>query len=121
MSFQAKVGDMWITREQVPISPAFALTEYKVQGGTYRIAVLDLSDQSKSPRQKGSHKYFSVNVQLSRLKSEDGIQLLQPVTFRDLNIRVPHLLEEEDRRLSRLAAETTLRLDSLIADPENDF
>jgi hypothetical protein len=31
-TFPVKVGNMWIRRHRVPMSPAFALTEYKVQG-----------------------------------------------------------------------------------------
>jgi len=46
--FSVTIGGMSVRRHQVTISPAFAPTEYKVLGCTYRKAVLDLSRQSQA-------------------------------------------------------------------------
>ena len=47
------------------------------------------------------------NVQVSCLRSEEGVQLLQPLTLRDINYQMHPQLREEDRRLEHLAALTT--------------
>ncbi len=66
-TFSIRMGDMSIRRHQVPISPAVALTECKVQGSTYRKAVLDLRWQCETSKKEASHKrYCSVYVQLLR-------------------------------------------------------
>lgn len=107
-SFQVRISDMYITRRQVPVSPAFALTEYKALGSTYQNALLDLSWPSKyHSEEKASHKqYCSVYVQLFRLQSKNGLILLQPLTFSDLNVKMHPKLHEEDCRLEQLASET---------------
>ena len=105
--FPVRINQMYITRRQVPMSPAFALTDYKVQGSTYQNAVLDLSWRSKAVGENASHKrYCSVYVQLSRLRSLKGVRLLQPVTFNDVNNKMHPQLYKEDSRLEQLAAET---------------
>jgi hypothetical protein len=109
---------MYITRHQVPISPAFALTEYKVQSSTYGNAVLDLRRQFKPREAEAFHKeYCTINVQLSRLRTRKGVHLLQPISLSDLDIRMHPLLYKEDRRLQQLAAVTMqLEMDSPIGD-----
>ena len=105
--FSVTIGNMSIRRHQAPVSPAFSLTEYKVLGWTYRKAVLDLSQRSQARGDNAKHKrYCSFYVQLSRLQSEEGVQLLQPLTLRDINYQMHPQLREEDRRLERLAALT---------------
>ena len=120
-SSSIKMGDMWVARHQVPMSPAFALTEYKVQGSQYRNAVLDLSRQSKARTVDASHKRnCSVNVQLSRLESFGGVHLLEPVTLDDLDNQPHPELRDEDHRLQQLAALTMrLETDGPTVDPEN--
>ena len=72
-AFPVRVENMWIKRLQVPMSPAFALTEYKVQGSTYRTAVLDLSRHSNARGEDAVHaRHCSIYVQLSRLKTMSG-------------------------------------------------
>ena len=106
-SFTVDVGNMRVTRHQVPIGPAFALTEYKVQGSTYDYAVLDLSRKSRAYKENALHKrYCSVYVQLSRLRSLRGLHLLQPLTLNDLQNKMHRKLHEEDCRLEQLAVET---------------
>ncbi|CEO59597.1 hypothetical protein PMG11_04269 [Penicillium brasilianum] len=98
-----------VRRKQVPICPAFCLTDYKVQGATLTSAILDLKDNPKSRRQDSHRKYCSTYVQLSRLRSLAGLRLLQPVEMRDLQHGPdPQLLHE----MQRLQA---LQLDTLTA------
>lgn len=100
---------MWIQRHQVPVSPAFALTEYKVQGLTFRTAVLDLSRKSYANGEDASHsRHCSTYVQLSRLQVMDRLWLLEPVTLSDLRNSMHRELIAEDQRLKQLAAATLL-------------
>lgn len=106
-AFPVRVENMWIKRLQVPMSPAFALTEYKVQGSTYRTAVLDLSRHSNARGEDAVHaRHCSIYVQLSRLKTMSGLWLLEPVRLGDLLNGMHHELAAEDRRLQRLASAT---------------
>ena len=103
---------MWVKRLQVPVSPDFALTEYKVQGSTYQNVVLDLHRPSKPHGQDGSHKrYCSVYVQLTRPRSLKGLHLLQPLSLDDLGNQLHPKLQDEDHRLQRLA-DMTMRLET---------
>jgi hypothetical protein len=109
---------MKVNRHQVPVSPAFALTDYKVEGSTYRIAMLDLCQQSTACKNESTHKkYCSVYVQLTRLQSREGVRLLQPITLRDLNNKMNPELHNEDNRLQQIAAATMrLWMDNSAAD-----
>jgi hypothetical protein len=97
-----------IRRKQVPMCPAFSLTDYKVQGRTLSQAVLDLKC---NPNQRGgnSHRKFcSLYVQLSRLRSLSGLHLLQPIHMSDLDCH-PHAdLQSEMQRLQLLQRETLI-------------
>ena len=88
---------MWVKRHQVPMTPAFALTEYKALGSTYQNAVLDLARYSKAHGEDASHKRYCSNyVQLTRLGLLEGVHLLQPITFSDLDNKPHHQLRDED-------------------------
>ena len=94
------------------MSPAFALTEYKIQGSTCLNAALDLYQRYKARGEDALHKrYCSLNVQLSRLQSLEGLQLLQRLSLNDLDIKPHRLLCEEDYRLQQLA-DMTMRLET---------
>src|SRR5436190_23853476 len=85
LSGSVKIGNMSVTRYQVPVTPAWAITDYKVQGSTYDAVTLDLHRQSMGSKDTSSHKrYCSFYVQLSRVRSLQGLFLLQPVTLKDL-------------------------------------
>ena len=107
---------MWVKRLQVPVSPAFALTEYKVQGSTYQNVVLDLHRPSKPHGQDSSHKqYCSVYVQLTRPRSLKGLHLLQPLSLDNLGNQLHPKLQDEDHRLQRLV-DMMMRLETLITE-----
>ncbi len=99
---------MSVTRLQIPMTPGFAVTDYKVQGATFRTAVLDLHRHSKS-RDKGSHKRFcSTYVQLSRLQTLDGVGLLQPITLDDIGSKPHPKLQDESLKLDSMLDQTLL-------------
>lgn len=89
-----------VRRKQVPMSPAFCLTDYKVQGSTLKCAILDLKDDP-TIRGRGRHqKYCSTYVQLFRLRSCQGLRLLQKIEMKDLQFQPdPRLLVENERLL----------------------
>ncbi len=94
------------------MSPAFALTDYKVQSSGYGNAVLDLHRRREPRGDDARHnEYTTVNVQLSRLRTGKGVHLLQPISLSDLNIRMHPELKNKDLRLKQLAAETMRRLE----------
>jgi len=76
--------------------------------------VLDLRRQRKPRGHKAFHtEYRTLNVQLSRLPTEKGVHLLQPISLDDMDIRMHPELYKEDDQLGRLAAETMrLELDT---------
>ena len=96
-----------LRRRQVPMRPAFSLTDYKVQGSTLMTAVLDLKD---NPTSKGDHhkKYCSTYVQLSRLRSLDGLHLLQRIDMDDFRFRSDIQLLSKMERLGRPEQETMI-------------
>ncbi|KAJ5198759.1 uncharacterized protein N7498_007876 [Penicillium cinerascens] len=98
-----------VRRRQVPICPAFCLTDYKIQGTTLESAILDLKNDRKIRGQDAHRRFCSTYVQLSRLRSLAGLHLLQPIEMSDLqHAPDPQLLGEMQRlralELNTLAA-----------------
>lgn len=95
-----------VRRRQVPMCPAFSLTDYKVQGSTLTHAVLDLKHDPSARGQDSHKKYCSNYVQLSRLRTLEGLHLLQSITMEDLQFRPDERLLVEIERLRGLEQET---------------
>lgn len=98
-----------VRRKQIPICPAFCLTDYKIQGATLDSVILDLKDDSKNRRRDSHRKYCSTYVQLSRLRSLADLHLLQPISMCDLEHRPDPQLLQEIQRL-QLLQDKTLRI-----------
>ena len=96
-----------IQRFQLPVSPAFAITDYKSQGLTFDNAVLDLRRPTRETNQKCFH---SVYVMLSRLKSWSGLQILRPFPIQDIQHQPLAELFLEYDRLNLLQQETLAKL-----------
>jgi hypothetical protein len=111
---ELELGNMSLVRHQVPITPAWAITEYKAQGSTYDKISVDLHRKSSG----ASHKrYTSVYVQLSRARSLEGLSLLQNVTLGDLQGRIDPELVTENRRLAKLAYSTDFAWKQIESNP----
>ena len=81
-----KVGNMSVTRYREPVTPAWAVTDYKVEGATYDAITVDLHRQNESSKDGSSHRTYCSNyVQLTRTRSGRGLSLLQPATFADIS------------------------------------
>jgi hypothetical protein len=102
-----------VRRRQVPMCPAFSLTDYKIQGSTLPTAILDLKDDPASKARDPHKKYCSIYVQLSRLQSLDGLHLLQKIEMRDLQFSPDHRLLAEMERLQGLQRETIAAWDTI--------
>jgi hypothetical protein len=101
-----KINKYSVRRKQVPMCPAFCLTDYKVQSLTFSKAILDLKDDHTSKGRDKHTKFCSYNVQLSRLRSSDGVYLLREIEMKDLEFRPHDDLVAEMERLRKLEQET---------------
>jgi hypothetical protein len=95
-----------VQQKQVPICPAFCLTDYKVQGATLPSTILDLKDNHKNRTGDSHRKYCSIYVQLSQLQSLEGLHILQPLKMTDLQHRPDPQLLDEIKQLRALERET---------------
>ena len=57
-----KIKEYSVRRRQVPMCPAFSLTDYKVQGSILTTAVLDLKNDPTAKGQDGHKKFCSLYV-----------------------------------------------------------
>ena len=91
----------------MPVTPAWAITEYKARGSTYDRVPSKCRSTVTGNKDASSHRrYCSAKVQLTRARSLQGLSLLQPVTLADLNGKPDKLLAVEDRRIAELATST---------------
>jgi hypothetical protein len=95
-----------VRRKQVPMCPAFCLTDYKVQGSTLTSAILDLKDDPTIRGLDRHRKFCSTYVQLSRLRSSKGLYLLQRLDMSDLQFGPDPRLLTEMQRLQELEKQT---------------
>lgn len=95
-----------IRRKQVPMCPAFCLTDYKVQGSTLTEAILDLKNDPTRRGWDAHRKFCSTYVQLSRLRSFKGLHLLQKISMEDVQFGPDPRLLSEIKRLQLLQEET---------------
>jgi ATP-dependent DNA helicase PIF1 len=86
-----------IRRSQLPLIPAFCLTDYKAQGQSMDKAIIDLA----SARGKQS-----VYVMLSRVKTFQGLAILRHFDRKKLEGRMSEELRNEFTRLADLADHT---------------
>jgi len=101
-----KIKGYSVRRKQVPMCPAFSMTDYKVQGSTLTTAILDLKNDPTTKGQDEHKKFCSGYVQLSRLQSEIGLYLLQEIDMNDLRFHPHNSLLAEMERLHTLEQET---------------
>jgi hypothetical protein len=95
-----------VRRKQVPMCPAFCLTNYKVQALTLTSAILDLKDDPTIQGQDWHRKFWPIYVQLSRLQYSKNLYLLQKLDLQDLQFRPDPQLPTEMQRLQDLESPT---------------
>jgi len=91
---------------QLPLTPAYAFTDYRSQGQTIDNAIIDIGTPPS-----GELTPFSLYVALSRGHGRDNIRLLQDFDEKLLTSHPNEYLRVEDRRLVELdeATETWWR------------
>lgn len=93
--------------------PAFCVTDYKVHGSTLDSAILDLKDDLTMRGRDRHQKFCSTYVQLSRLRTCEGLHLLQEIEMNDLHFEPdPRILAEMQRlqELQRMTLDEWQRL-----------
>jgi hypothetical protein len=95
-----------VRRKQIPMCPAFCVTDYKVQGSTLATAILDLKVDHSTRGMSGHRKYCSANVQLSRLQTSEGLNLLRKLEMKDIQFSPDPRLVAEMERLRELQKKT---------------
>ena len=89
-----------VTRTQLPIVPAFAITTYKAQGLTMNKIVVDLQVPL------GTMQVASIYVPLSRVKRAEDVAILRPFDMKVLQIRPSPAQNTELKRLDELNRKT---------------
>jgi hypothetical protein len=89
-----------ITRTQLPIVPAFAITTYKAQGLTMNKIIVDLQVPP------GTLQVASIYVPLSRVKRAEDIVILRPFDMKVLQVQPSLAQDAELKRLDELDRKT---------------
>ena len=84
-------------RTQLPVTPAFAFTDYKCQGTTLGKVVVDFA---------GGVSSSGMYVMLSRVQRREDLLVLQHFQPNVLHMRIPQRLKSELDRLDKLAKKT---------------
>ncbi|KAK7683381.1 hypothetical protein QCA50_013643 [Cerrena zonata] len=90
-----------VRRRQLPLTAAYAFTDYRSQGQTIKNVIVDIA---KPPG--GNMTIFNLYVALSRSSGRDTIRLLRDFPDDLFQTPIPHELMEEDHRLRVLNAKT---------------
>ncbi|CAF3399993.1 unnamed protein product [Rotaria socialis] len=97
-----------ITRTQLPIVPAFAITTYKAQGLTMNKIVVDLQVPLETVQ------VTSIYVPLSRVKKAEDVAILRPFYMKVLQIRPSLAQDAELKRLDELNRKTQQECASFV-------
>ncbi|PMD37125.1 hypothetical protein L207DRAFT_432503 [Hyaloscypha variabilis F] len=95
-----------VQRQQIPGTPAFAITDFKSQGHTKEELETDLSFSKMPGRRSHHYRWTSLNVQLGRLTSSQGLCLREKITRQDVSYYPDLELSAEIERLEILAVES---------------
>lgn len=107
-NIQTAGQSMTVTRTQLPITPAYAFTDYRSQGQTICPILVDIG---KPP--SGNLTPFNIYVALSRAKGRDSIRLLRDFDEKLLQQHPNEYLRIEDECLLQLAQQTKTWWESL--------
>lgn len=118
VKMSSKEGDgrqRTIRRTQFPITPLYAITDYRSQAQTLPIIIVDIA-----PPPTGTLNLFNLYVALSRSHGRQSIRLLQD--FDDKMFQKGHeaQLLQEDKRLENLDETTLTWYKMTIKLPQNE-
>ena len=100
---------MSITRQQLPLDAAYAITDYKSQGKTLEHVIVDI---------QSSRIIQSIYVMVSRATSLDGLVILRPFDPKKVRAHAPQSLRDELVQLETLSYHTILASSSESARHE---
>ena len=100
-SIVAGMNQKTVLRSQLPVTPAYAFTDYRSQGQTIHHAIIDIA-----PPPTGALSPFNVYVALSRRLGRENIRLLRDFDETLLMRHPSEYLRLEDERLDKLNKET---------------
>jgi len=92
-----------VTRQQLPITPAYAFTDYRSQGQTIEYCIVDIGTPPT-----GRLTPFNVYVALSRSRGKSTIRLLRDFDDKLFTQHPSEYLRKEDLRLEKMDQKTTL-------------
>ena len=92
-----------VNRTQLPLTLAYAFTDYRAQGQTLEPVIVDIR-----PPPHGSLTPFNIYVALSRGTGQDNIRLLRDFDARLLQQHPSEYLRLEDERLKTLDEKTKM-------------
>ena len=90
-----------VKRQQLPLTAAYAFTDYRAQGQTIRPVIVDLGKPAT-----GSITPFNAYVACSRAAGRDWIRFLRDVDWAQFSSHPSEHLRREDDRLERLSERT---------------
>ena len=100
-----------VRRTMFSVSPADSRIVYQAQGETFDAVIADME---RPPLMDKPTHWLACYVMISRARSLDGLLVLRPALYEDLNKRPPEYLLREIDRLLRLERDTTDRLGTYI-------
>jgi hypothetical protein len=107
---RSEIDGFSFVRSQIPVSPGFAITDFKCQGRSVDKAVIDIKPTLRRNlyrRSDISHKcYTSLNVQLGRVRSLSGLWIRERITLEDVGYKPDPALHIEMERLLFLEKRT---------------
>jgi hypothetical protein len=103
-----------VKRLQFPIAPAYAFTDYRVQGQTLKSAVIDIAE----PPTGGKLSQPNVYVALSRCSGLDGVRILRDFDRAILKKPIDIDLMKDDERLEKLNTSTKKWWDELTTQSD---
>ncbi|KAG2738883.1 hypothetical protein P692DRAFT_20757346 [Suillus brevipes Sb2] len=86
-----------VTRNQLPLTPAYAFTDYRSQGQTISNAIIDIATPPS-----GGLSPFNVYVALSRGHGRENIRLLRNFDEKLFTTHPSEYLRIEDQRIMKL-------------------
>lgn len=99
-----------VSRTSLPMTLAYALTDYRAQGQTLKYVIVDIAWPPS-----GGLTPFNVYVALSRSSGADTIRLLRDFDPTLFTKHPSEYLRQEDKRLEHLDRETKVRWDAVFA------
>ena len=98
-----------VTRQQLPITPAYAFTDYRSQGQTIEYCIVDIGSPPS-----GRLTPFNAYVALSRSRGQNNIRLLRDFDDRLFTQHPSEYLRNEDLRLEQMNQKTKIEWEACV-------